>query len=125
MVAVRITVLVPTLVRVRALVSELVITPPNVMSPAVATPERALTRFEPTDVLFVSVMAPAQAAAVLLELMMAPWELTAPTPVIVPEPPKPEPAMVRASAPTLKPLRSRTAPEVTVVPEAVSLSAAA
>ena len=57
--------------------------------------------------------------------MSAPSDETAPIPVIVPEPPKPVPVILRGSAPTLKPLRSRTAPEATVVPLVVSLRAAA
>ena len=120
--------LVPTLVRVRTLVpldADVLMIPPRVISPAVATPDRALTRFEPTEVLLVSEIVPDQLAAVLLELMMAPCELTAPTPVMVPDPPKPAPAIVKGSAPIVRPFRSSTAPLATVVPLVVSLKAVA
>ena len=122
--AVSVRVLAPTLVRVRALVSEFVMTPERVISPEV-TPDSVLIRVPPMLVLPVSEMAPAKVDAVEELLSNAACELTSPRPDSVPVPPKPEPVILRGSAPTLKPLRSRTAPEATVVPLVVSLRAAA
>ena len=114
----------PVLVSVRALVSELEITPPSVMSPDV-TPDRSLTRDPPMLTLLVRLTVPPKDAAVEELLSKAAWALTVPRPLRVPEPEKPAPAMIKGSAPTAKPFRSRIAPLRTVVAPAVSLRAAA
>ena len=119
--AVRVSVLLPTLVRVWLPL----MTPLRVMSPEV-TPDTVLIRLPPMLAAADRVIAPAKVEAVEELLISVAKELTLPTPVMVPLPPNPDPPeRVKGSAPTLIPFRSRTAPLAIVVPLVVSLKAVA